>query len=109
MCLPLRAARGDLHNRRFLPSLSDGWSASLHSRHAGREQADDLVMMFTGSMGKRKIGLALFANLSPCGGVSDSYLVCFSPDPPDRRYAVGPARQGAGSRDMSAVSGRSVW
>ena len=45
------------------------------------QQADDLVMMFTGSMGKRKIRLALFANLSPFGGVSDSYLVCFSPDP----------------------------
>ena len=39
------------------------------------------LMMFTGSTGKRKIRLALFANLSPCGGVSDSYLVCFSPDP----------------------------
>ena len=53
----------------------------LHLRHAGREQADDLGMIFTGSTGKRKIRLALFANLSPCGGVSDSYLVCFSPNP----------------------------
>jgi hypothetical protein len=66
---------------RFLHRLSDGWSAGLHLRHAGREQGDDLVMMFTGPAGKRKIRLALFANLSPCGGVSDSYLVCCSPDP----------------------------
>jgi hypothetical protein len=30
--------------------LYDGWSASVsHLRHAGREQADDLGMIFTGS------------------------------------------------------------
>ena len=40
---------------RFLHRLSDGWSASLHLRHAGREQGDDLMMMFTGPAGKRKI------------------------------------------------------
>src|ERR1700689_5539076 len=44
---------------------------------AGRRFGDDVY----GLHGKRKIRLALFANLSPCGGVSDSYLVCFSPDP----------------------------
>jgi hypothetical protein len=56
--------RGDLAWGRFLHRLSDGWSASLHLRHAGREQANDLVVMFTGPAGKRKIRLALFANLS---------------------------------------------
>jgi len=91
-----RAARGDSHNRRFLHRLSDGWSASLHLRHAGREQADDLVVMFTGAAWKRKIRLALFANLSPCGGVSDSYLVCFSPDPFRAGGGIVFARQSRG-------------
>src|ERR1700677_4182721 len=61
-----------------------------------RGQADDLVMMFTGSVGKRKIRLALFANLSPCGGVSDSYLVCFSPDPFPAGDGIVVARQPRG-------------
>src|ERR1700721_4794793 len=62
----------------------------------GREQPDDLVMMFTGSTGKRKIRLALFANLSPCGRVSDSYLVCFSPDPFRAGGGIVFARQSRG-------------
>ena len=62
----------------------------------GREQPGDFVMMFTGSAGKRKIRLALFANLSPCGGVSDSYLVCFSPDPFRAAGGIVFARQSGG-------------
>jgi hypothetical protein len=81
---------------RFLPPLSDGWPASPSLIQGSRPQGGDSVMTFKGAAWKRKIRLALFANPSPCDGVSDSYSVCFIPDPFLTADGVVIARQSRG-------------